>query len=51
MPKDATVVVVSREQMLERLAEIDAILDMMGQHDEMELIAERSEIAWLLNGR
>lgn len=42
------VVVISREQILERLAEIDAMLDIMEQNDENELRAEREEIVWVL---
>lgn len=44
----ADVVVISREQVLERLAEVDAILDIMESNNENELRAERSELSWLL---
>jgi hypothetical protein len=42
------VVVISREQALERLAEIDAILDIMETYNESELRVEREQITWLL---
>lgn len=43
------VVVISKDMILERLAEIDAILDIMAEHDEMELTAEREHLFWLLH--
>lgn len=51
MADDAIVVTISREQLLRRLAEIDAMLDIMQSNDEVTLMAEREEIAWLLNDR
>ena len=41
-------VTVTREQLLERLAEVDALLDILAEHDETELMIERDRIAWLL---
>lgn len=45
----AKVHVISKAQALERLAEVDAILDMMQENDEIALLAERHELAWLLS--
>ena len=42
------VVVLSRAQVLDRLAELDAMLDIMESNDEAEIRAERSELAWVL---
>lgn len=46
MPENFTVI--SREQILEKLAEIDALLDIMALHNENELLAEREHLVWLL---
>lgn len=45
------VVHISRAQLLERLAEIDALLDILETHNEDVLRAERSEVAWLLGDK
>ncbi len=47
-PLISDVVVLSRAQVLDRLAELDAMLDIMESNNEAEIRAERSELAWLL---
>lgn len=43
----AEIVSINRTQALERLAELDAILDIMDWHNEDEIRAEREHLAWL----
>jgi hypothetical protein len=40
---------VTEEALLERLAEIDALLDILHEHNETSLMLERDRITWLLH--
>jgi hypothetical protein len=51
LDSDSNIVVISKAQTLERLAEIDAMLDIMESNDEDSLRAERGDLAWLLGDR
>lgn len=46
---NSNLVTITRAGILERLAEVDALLDIMAEYDETELMIEREHLVWLLH--